>query len=63
MKTRTIEEMVNLDGATLEEAQKAFALFEMLKPALKIKANGRINTTHGDKTALGLYRTIYSENY
>lgn len=58
MKTRTIEEMINIDGATLEEAKAAFDLFELLRPGLKIKKNGRIDTAHGDKTPLGLYRTI-----
>jgi len=63
IKTRTIKEMVELDGATLEEATRAFAMFEMLRPGLKIKKNGRVDTINGDKTALGLYRAIYSEKY
>jgi hypothetical protein len=45
-------------GATEEEALKASFLFEILRPGLKIKKNGRINTNSGDKTPLGLYRTI-----
>jgi hypothetical protein len=59
MKTQTIDEMI-LAGATKEEAEKAHQLFEMLKPGLKIKNNGRIDTAFGDKTTLGLYRMIGS---
>ena len=59
MKTQTIDEMI-LAGATKEEAEKAHQLFEMLKPGLKIKNNGRIDTVFGDKTTLGLYRMIGS---
>ena len=47
----------------MEEATRAFAMFEMLRPGLKIKKNGRVDTINGDKTALGLYRAIYSEKY
>jgi hypothetical protein len=57
MKTPTIEEMI-LAGATKEEAENAYKLFELLRPGLKIKKNGRIDTNAGDKTPLGLYRTI-----
>jgi len=57
MKTQTIKDMIDA-GATQEEAQAALDLFEILRPGLKIKRNGRIDTTHGDKTVLGLYRTI-----
>jgi len=59
MKTKAdyMIEMVEA-GATAEEAEKAYELFEMLKPGLKIKKNGRIDTNAGDKTPLGLYRTI-----
>jgi hypothetical protein len=52
-------EMVK-QGASAEEAESAYKLFEMLKPGLKVKKNGRINTAWGDKTPLGLYRTIGS---
>ena len=63
MKTQTVEEMINA-GATEEEAKRAFGLFELLRPGLRIKQNGRVNTTGGDKTPLGLYRTIMRpENY
>jgi hypothetical protein len=60
MKTQTIEEMEKA-GADRAEATAAVALFELLKPGLKIKRNGRIDTTGGDKTPLGLYRTIGSQ--
>ena len=59
MKTQTIKDMVK-QGATLDEAKNAFELFAILRPGLKVKQNGRIDTTCGDKTPLGLYRTIGS---
>jgi hypothetical protein len=59
MKTQTMEEMI-LQGATKDEAENAARLFELLRPGLKIKRNGRIDTSGGDKTPLGLYRTIGS---
>lgn len=45
-------------GADMDEAMRAIVLFEMLNPCLRIKANGRIDTTDGDKTILGLYRMV-----
>ena len=62
MKTKAdyMIEMVEA-GADAEESEKAYKLFELLRPALKIKKNGRIYTTYGDKTPLGLYRTIGSQ--
>lgn len=42
MKIRTIEEMVKQDGATLEEAQRATALYEMLKPSIKINKKAEL---------------------
>jgi hypothetical protein len=60
MKAQTIEEMVLL-GATTEEAKNAIELFKLLRPGLKVKRNGRIDTTGGDKSPLGLYRTIKAE--
>jgi hypothetical protein len=59
MKAQTIEDMMN-QGATKGEAENAFKLWKMLKPGLKIKKNGRVDTAWGDKTPLGLYRTIGS---
>lgn len=59
MKTQTIEEMIE-KGATKEEAKAAVELFNILRPGLKVKRNGRVDTTAGDKTPLGLYRTIGS---
>ena len=55
--THTIEGMMK-SGADREEAENALKLFELLKPGLKVKRNGRIDTSGGDKTLLGLYRTI-----
>ena len=57
MKTYSIADMVKM-GVDREEAIAAMELFQMLKPALHIKENGRIDTTGGDKTPLGLYRTL-----
>jgi hypothetical protein len=57
MKTQTIEQMIEA-RATPEEAQKAMKVWKLLLPGLKVKRNGRVNTEGGDKTPLGLYRTI-----
>lgn len=57
MKTQTIAEMIEA-GATPEEAQQAYDFFEIVRPGIKVKRNGRVDTTWGDKTTLGLYRTI-----
>lgn len=62
MKTQSIDEMIKA-GATQEEAENALKLFELLRPGLKIKRNGRIDTSGGDKTILGLYRTVGSMIY
>lgn len=59
MKTQTIEEMKQA-GASEEEAKAALDLWALLAPGLKIKQNGRVDTAVGDKTPLGLYRTIGS---
>jgi hypothetical protein len=59
MKTQTIEDMIN-KGADKQEAENALKLWEMLRPGLKVKKNGRVDTAWGDKTPLGLYRTIGS---
>lgn len=57
MKTQTIEEMMKA-GAHRYEAEDAERLFNLLRPGLKVKRNGRVDTVDGDKTPLGLYRTI-----
>jgi len=57
MKTQSIDEMMEA-GATKDEAEQAIKLFELLRPGLKVKRNGRIDTTGGDKYPLGLYRII-----
>ena len=57
MKTQTIEEMIE-SGASEAEAKRASELFDLLRPGLKVKRNGRVDTAWGDKTPLGLYRTI-----
>jgi hypothetical protein len=58
-KVQTIQDMVDV-GATLTEAQNAMQLWKLLRPALKVGANGRVDTTEGNKTPLGFYRTIRS---
>jgi hypothetical protein len=60
MKIQTLTEMCDA-GADDQEAANAYKLFNLLKPGLKIKKNGRIDTSGGDKTILGLYRTIGRE--
>jgi hypothetical protein len=57
MKTQTMEDMLEA-GATTDEAAAAARLFDILRPGLKVKANGRVNTEWGDKYPLGLYYTI-----
>lgn len=54
---QTIEHMIKA-GATKEEAERALVLFNVLRPGLRVKRNGRVNTSGGDKYPLGLYRTI-----
>lgn len=41
-----------------QEQKLADQLVEVLGPCLKKNKKGRYETTGGDKTALGLYRTI-----
>lgn len=43
-------------GATEKEALQALSLFFILKPGLRVKKNGRVDTLVGDKTPLGLHR-------
>jgi hypothetical protein len=57
MTTQTVEDMVAA-GATNDKARAAKDLFDMLRPGLMVKRNGRIDTIYGDKTVLGLYRSI-----
>jgi len=54
---QSIEEMLKF-GATFQEACKAKAVWEFLQPCIKIDKWGRVDTQHGTKTPLGLYRTI-----
>lgn len=58
-KVHLLKEMV-LSGAKIKEAEKALKCFELLRPSLKVMANGRImlGLGHLDKTPLGLYRTL-----
>lgn len=45
-------------GATEQEINDTLDLYRILKPCLKVKANGRFETDDGDKTPLGLYRSL-----
>jgi len=60
MKGQTVKEMIK-SGATAQEAIGATELFKLLRPGLKVKKNGRVDTAYGDKTPLGLYRSIARE--
>lgn len=54
----TTEQMTKL-GADVAEIAKAQELFRVLRPCLKVKSDsGKVETTHGDKNILGLYRTV-----
>ena len=58
MKAQTFDEMI-ASGADKYEALAAIELFRVLRPSIRVKrCNCRIETTHGDKTILGLYRTL-----
>jgi len=63
MKTQTVKQMVNTGGATREEAYAALSLFALLRPGLKIKRNGDVETELGEKTPLGLYRVIRRHSF
>lgn len=52
-----LDEMMQ-QGATNEEAMTALDLFALLRPGLNLKQNKRVYTDSGDKTPLGLYRSI-----
>lgn len=47
-------------GASDEEIAEVQKLYDLLRPAVRVKPNGRVETAYGDKTWLGLYRTIAS---
>jgi len=58
MSNQTHADMIAA-GASPTEATAAAEMFRVLRPGLKVKrSNGRIETTHGDKNPLGLYRTV-----
>ena len=54
---QTIEEMMTT-GATEKEAKQAIKVWELLEPCLKIGRNDRVLIKGGDKTPLGLLRSI-----
>ena len=57
MKPQTPEE-IRKESYNENEALAAMALYELLKPALKVKRdNGRFDLAGGDKTIVGLYRS------
>ena len=43
--------------AEIAEVQK---LYDLIHSAVRVKPNGRVETAYGDKTWLGLYRTLAS---
>lgn len=45
-------------GQTMTEEERAEKFYQILKPCLKRRRTGRFETTYGDKTILGLYRTV-----
>lgn len=56
---RQTDEQMKDHGANVDEVAAARELFRVLRPALRVtRATGRIDTTHGDKTVLGLYHTV-----
>ena len=59
-KKRKLIKTMNSAGFTTsrEEAERAADLWLILEPGLKVKENGRVETSGGDKTPLGLYRTL-----
>ena len=56
MKPQNLKDLLELTNA--REAMKALDLFELLLPGLRVGENGRIETAYGDKTVLGLYRSV-----
>lgn len=63
MKIETMKEDMVLAGASKEEIEQSIKLYELLKWCLKIKHNGRVETSGGDKTILGLYRMLEYKIY
>lgn len=57
IKTQTLADMRKA-GASDEESIEALEVWRLLEPGLIIKKTGRTETTAGDKTPLGLYRTL-----
>lgn len=58
MSVQTFEDMRSVHGASFIEARLAAAVWELLEPCLKIQSDGRVMTAGGDKTKLGLLRSI-----
>lgn len=58
MKTITVEDLTKA-GASASEARGAVDLFNLLRPALRRnQESGRFDILGGDKTELGLFRTV-----
>jgi hypothetical protein len=55
---KTTDTAQNWDDATPEEMAQVDKLRELLHPALRRNRKGRVTTTAGAKTLLGLYRTL-----
>ena len=56
MKTRDTQQ--NPTEATPEEMEQVDKLRDLLRPGLRLNRKGRVPTSAGDKTMLGLYRTL-----
>jgi hypothetical protein len=56
-KLQTLDQIKVL-AATEAEAAQADALGRILRPGLRVGKTGRVDTIYGDKTLLGLYRTL-----
>jgi hypothetical protein len=54
----TTDTAQNWNDATPEEMAQVDKLRELLHPGLRRNRKGRVTTTAGDKTMLGLYRTL-----
>ena len=56
MKTNDTQQHVT--DATNEEMGQVEKLRDLLRPGLRLNRKGRVPTSAGDKTMLGLYRTL-----
>jgi len=55
---KTDDKQQNPTDATPEEMGQVDKLRDLLRPGLRLNRKGRVPTTAGDKTMLGLYRSL-----